>query len=101
MSLAERPPVRPTAAVAPTGDLDAATVDDLREEVDRLRRRGAGHIVVDLRDVTFIDSRGLGVLLVLRNDAIRAGHGFALLPGPPRVQRVFALTGTRGLFDWA
>jgi len=30
----------------------------------------------------------------------RARQSFALVPGPRDVQRVFALTATRGLFDW-
>ena len=101
MTLARLPQPGRTVVVAPTGDLDAATVDALHQEVSARRREGAGHIVVDLRGVSFIDSRGLGVLLVLRNDAKREGHELTLIPGSRRVQLVFALTGTRGLFEWS
>jgi hypothetical protein len=38
---------------------------------------------------------------MLRNDARRCGQRLTLVPGPPQVQRVFFLTGTRRLFDWA
>ena len=47
-----------------------------------------------------LDSTGLRVLLSLRNDAKRDGHSLVLIPGSPAVQRVFALTATRTLFDW-
>jgi anti-anti-sigma factor len=50
--------------------------------------------------VEFLDSMGLRVLLSLRNDAKRDGHSLVLVPGPRAVQRVFALTATRTLFDW-
>jgi anti-anti-sigma factor len=101
MSLADLTQSGSTAVVSPAGELDAATVEALGDEVTALRRAGAERVVVDLGGVTFLDSRGLGVLLVLRNDAKRAGQELLLVPGPPQVQRVFALTRTRGLFDWA
>ena len=87
--------------MAPTGDLDVASADVLRAEVQELRRAGAGRVVLDLAGVEFMDCAGLGSLLVLRNDAKRAKQSLTLLPGPPPVQRLFALTATRGLFDWA
>jgi hypothetical protein len=40
------------------------------------------------------------VLLALRNDAKRNGHALTLVPPAPTVGRIFAITGTRGLFDW-
>jgi len=36
----------------------------------------------------------------VRNDAKRARRRLDVVPGPPRVQRIFELTATRGLFDW-
>jgi anti-sigma B factor antagonist len=57
-------------------------------------------VVLDLSGLRFVDSQGLGLLLSLRNDAKRNGHSLTLVRGPAVVQRVFALTGTRGLFDW-
>jgi anti-anti-sigma factor len=76
-------------------------VDALQTEVRELRRSGVGRVVLDLRRVEFMDCAGLGVLIVLRNDAKRARQQLTLVPAPPRVQRLFALTRTRGLFDWA
>jgi anti-anti-sigma factor len=56
---------------------------------------------VDLRGVGFLDATALRTLLVLRNDARRARRALVLVPGSPTVQRVFTLTRTGGLFDWA
>ena len=93
-------PDRGEVAVVPSGEMDLASVDGLDREVRDLRRAGFDQVTIDLRDVTFIDSTGLRVLLSLRNDAARDGHHLALVPAVPSVQRIFDLTGTRGLFDW-
>lgn len=90
----------PEAAVVAVGDLDVASAELLEREVRELQRSGFEDIVIDLRGVTFLDSRGLRVLLGLRNDAKRNDHRLALVPGPVTVQRIFRLTATHGLFDW-
>jgi anti-sigma B factor antagonist len=93
-------PDRQEVIVVPRGELDLASADALDAEARRLRASGFAQIVIDLREVEFIDSTGLGVLLSLRNDAKRDGHDLTLVSGPRAVQRVFELTATRGLFDW-
>jgi anti-sigma B factor antagonist len=108
---AERPvPHRPFAisivhdedevAVVPVGELDLATSGKLEQEVRRVQTAGAARILLDLREVDFIDSTGLRMLLSLRNDAARNGHALTLAPPGPAGMRVLELTGTRGLFDW-
>jgi len=87
-------------AVVPAGELDLATADTVRQEVRQVKAAGVAHIVLDLREVDFIDSAGLRMLLGLRNDAKRNGHALTLRPPAPAVRRIFELTGTRGLFDW-
>ncbi len=86
--------------VAPSGELDLASVDELTREVHELWSDGARRVLVDLEPLEFIDSSGLRALLSLREDAVRDGHDLALRPGPPVVQRIFDLTGTRELFHW-
>jgi anti-anti-sigma factor len=94
--------VAPTAqvTVAPTGDFDAASYRSVEREVRQLYGSGVERVVLDLRNVGFLDSSGLRALISLRNDAKRTRRGLTLVPGPPGVQRIFVLTATRGLFDW-
>jgi anti-sigma B factor antagonist len=49
--------------IAPAGELDLASVDDFRAAVDEGLERAEGDVIVDLSDVAFIDSSGLGVIL--------------------------------------
>ena len=56
-------PERESVRVAPVGELDIATVEKLRAEVDRLREAGFTDLVLDLRGVRFLDSTGLRLVL--------------------------------------
>ena len=87
-------------SVAPRGELDLASADALARTVTDLWSAGADHILIDLRPLEFIDSSGLRTLLALREQAARDRREFELRAGPPVVQRIFDLTGTRELFRW-
>ncbi len=91
---------RDEVVVQLTGELDIASADALEREVRELRIDAIACVVIDLRGVDFIDSTGLRLLISLRNTAMCAGHGLMVVPGPPRVQRIFEPTATRGLCDW-
>lgn len=93
-------PAGTEVVVALTGDLDLAYADELERALRKLRYAGFECVVLDLRGVEFIDSTGLRLLITQRNAARREGHCLILVPGPRQVQRIFDLTGTRGLFSW-
>jgi anti-sigma B factor antagonist len=80
------------ARVAPVGELDLATVDKLRAEVDRQRESGLARLVLDLRGVRFLDSTGLRFVLELDSAAKANGQELALIRGPEVVHRIFEVT---------
>jgi anti-sigma B factor antagonist len=86
--------------LAVEGELELASADQLERSVARLQQPEIKRIVLDLSQVQFIDSSGLRVLLAVRNAAKRKGHALVLVAPAPSVQRIFEITGTRGLFDW-
>jgi anti-sigma B factor antagonist len=71
------------------GELDLATAPAFEAEVERIE--GAELVVFDLRELTFIDSTGLQV--ILRADAAtrRDGVEFAIVRGPRAVERLFGV----------
>jgi anti-sigma B factor antagonist len=81
--------------VRPCGDIDLATVDSLRRHIDQCVAAGPKHVVLDLRDVTFMDSTGLHLILETDAAARAAEWELQLIPGPAHVQRVFELAGLR------
>lgn len=74
--------------VAPVGEIDLATVDALSQALAAAREESES-IVLDLREVTFMDSAGLRLVL----EASRQGASFAVVRGPREVQRLFDLVG--------
>lgn len=72
------------------GELDLASAAEV-EPV--LREAGAEQRLLDLRDLTFMDSSGLRLILSAHAAARRDGRSLAIVPGPPAVQRVFQICG--------
>jgi anti-anti-sigma factor len=79
--------------VTPHGELELASAGEVVAQADVARREGLDELVLDLREVTFMDSTGLRIVVGLHRQAGDDGFAFAVIPGPPEVQRVFELTG--------
>lgn len=75
-----------------SGDLDAATAPRLEQVVER-RVAAASEIVLDLHDVSFMDSTGLRAILTCKELCRRNDCAFALTHGPAQVQRLFETCG--------
>lgn len=76
VTLAPRDP--PAAVVGLVGEHDTYSAQRLEHELGMLLEDGR-HIVVDLRDTTFIDSTTLSVLLTTRRRAEQTSLGFTLV----------------------
>jgi anti-anti-sigma factor len=76
--------------VAPKGEIDLSTVERLRAAIEEQER---DQLLLDLRDVDFLDSSGLTLILELHRRAEENGASFVLGRGPEPVQRIFAMTG--------
>jgi anti-sigma B factor antagonist len=89
-------PERDVVRVVPVGELDLATSPRLQHELLELRNSGFDHVVLDLRQLTFIDSSGIRVVVAEHRFAERADREFSLISGPPAIQRVLELCGMLG-----
>ena len=74
------------------GELDLASAPLLEAEVDRPEVTGAPNLLLDLRELQFIDSTGLRTLFSAFQRASERGQGFAVTDGSPQVQRLLAIT---------
>jgi anti-sigma B factor antagonist len=80
-----------------SGELDIYTVSTFRLDLETLDPASSS-LVLDLSDVTLLDSSGLGALVSLLNRA-RAGDGqLGLICPQRRIRRVFEITGLRKAF---
>jgi anti-anti-sigma factor len=57
--------------------------------------------MLDLRDLTFMDSFGLHLITAANDRAQLAGRRLVLLPGPQQVQRLLAVTGAADSLELA
>jgi anti-sigma B factor antagonist len=71
------------------GDLDLATSDELRVALEKAVEAGAEHVTVDLSEVSFLDSMGIGSLLIVH----RLGAALTLRHPVPDVRNVLEITG--------
>jgi anti-sigma B factor antagonist len=87
-----------TPVVTLRGEIDVATAPRVREQVVALVADGAWVLVLDLEEVEFIDSTGLGVLVGALKRVRTHGGDLHLAAVPPRVAKVLSITGLDGVF---
>lgn len=85
--------------VTASGELHMLTAPELGARVRTALRSGERRLVVDLADVQFIDSTGLGMLLSVLREVEHAGGSMAVVCANPTVLRLFAITGTDETLD--
>ena len=75
-----------------SGRLDAFASPDVRRQIIEALAQRSPRVVIDLADVTLIDSSGLGALVVAMKRAREAGGDVALASLQPKVRIIFELT---------
>jgi anti-anti-sigma factor len=94
-------PERERMRVVPHGELDVATVEQLEARIEQLRSRGFTTIALDLRQLTFMDSTGLRLLLRLNAESRANGFRFVVVDCEGPVRRLLRLTRIEGQFEYA
>jgi anti-sigma B factor antagonist len=80
------------ATVVVLGEVDMATAPQLREELTGLVDSGVTRLVLDCRELQFLDSSGIGVLIAVHK--LLDDSGSLTLDAPPaHVRKVLELTG--------
>jgi anti-anti-sigma factor len=87
------------ARVVVQGDLDLGAVPTLDERLTLLEQDGVKAIILDLRDLSFIDSTGLRALLAASSRAANDGHRLAIVGAPDSARRLFEITGTERILN--
>ena len=78
--------------VIPSGELDMSSTVEVAESIDALVRDGTEEIVLDLRELTFMDSAGVRLIVQQTRSPDRR---VSLIDGNEPVARLFDLTGLR------
>jgi anti-sigma B factor antagonist len=89
-------PLEDASLVRVAGEVDVTTIPRLRRELDAARDEGVT-VLLDLSDVTFMDSTGLHLLLEASRDSAGSEWGFFILRPSHVVQRLIAVSHTADL----
>jgi anti-sigma B factor antagonist len=80
------------AVVRTAGELDASTAPQLRDCFEELLRSDCHDVVVNMGELDFIDSTGLGVLVATLKRLRSAGGNLSLTEPKPQIRKVLELT---------
>lgn len=75
------------------GEVDISNADRLRSSIDMALEQPCEKVSLDLGDVPYIDSTGIGVLVGSAHRAAERGRGFAVVNVQPSVLRIIELLG--------
>jgi anti-sigma B factor antagonist len=96
----ERAGTASNPVVVARGEIDVATSPLLRSEFATVLAREPKEITLDLHDVSFIDSSGLGVLVgALKRLRESGGDRFVIVGAQDAVRKIFSITGLNTLFE--
>lgn len=73
------------------GELTMENVPDLKQEVEKTLKGDYGKLVLELSEVSFIDSSGIGFLVSMSTRVTNAGKSFSLLRPSPQVTKTLEL----------
>ncbi|MEH2404532.1 STAS domain-containing protein [Nostoc sp.] len=82
-----------------TGNLNATTSQDFRQNINNILESGAKIVLVDFKDVTFMDSSGLGALVLAFKTLRAADSKLVICSISEQVRILFELTNMDKVFE--
>ncbi|MDM8102649.1 STAS domain-containing protein [Oceanobacillus oncorhynchi] len=82
-----------------SGEIDAYTAPELKETLMPLMRESGNEIEVDLENVQYMDSTGLGVFVSALKASKESGSHYTLKNVQNRVFRIFEITGLSEIIE--
>ena len=82
--------------VAATGEVDVSCASELRDAIDAALAGDASSVTIDLAEVPYIDSTGIGVLVGAAHRGADAGKAVRVANPQRNVRRVLDMLGVTG-----
>ena len=77
--------------IRPAGSLDSNTYTDLQEHITAVTQSKPRALVLDLKDLSYISSAGIRVVIAAQKSMKAAGGGFAIVNLQPQIRKVFEI----------
>ncbi|NJK74770.1 MAG: STAS domain-containing protein [Oscillatoriales cyanobacterium RU_3_3] len=85
--------------IQPSGILDGTKAGEFRQEINLLVEEGADVVLIDFQDVTFMDSSGLGALVLALKTVRAAGSQLVVCSINEQIRILFELTSMDRVFE--
>ena len=82
-----------------SGDLDTGTSDKAQETINQIIDGGANNVLISLRDVGFVSSAGLRILLVAAKKIVSIDGTLRISDLNDTVHDVFEISGFSSIFN--
>jgi anti-sigma B factor antagonist len=82
-----------------SGEVDLATAEMLRDALVKAEGESASGMVLDLHQVGFLDSTGIGELVGVHRRLRKSGRPLALVVPQGPIRKILAITGMDGVLD--
>ena len=81
------------ARICPVGELDIASAPELERAIAEAGAEPGAQLVLDLRELTFMDSSGLRTLAQTNAQAGKGEFELSIIRGPRQIERVLEISG--------
>jgi anti-sigma B factor antagonist len=92
--------VENTAVIYPRGHLDAHNVERFEKEILKLIENDYANIVVNCKDLNYISSAGMGIIMGYLDEIREKGGDIKLCSVSERVYEIFDLVGFTEIYDF-
>ena len=86
-----------TTRIAPSGELDIASAPEFESAIAEATAEPGAKLILDLRELTFMDSTGLRALAQTNARSDEAGFALSIVRGPRQIERVLEISGLADL----
>ncbi|MZQ82519.1 anti-sigma factor antagonist [Paenibacillus sp. 5J-6] len=81
-----------------SGELDLSAASELSAVLDSVVSQGDQNLTLDLKELRYIDSTGIGLIVSVLKVRAAMGASFRIQHIPARIQRLFEITGVARYF---
>lgn len=81
------------AHISPSGELDIASAPELERAIAEATAEPGAQLVLDLRELTFMDSSGLRTLAQTNAQATKGQFELSIIRGQRQIERVLEISG--------
>ena len=99
MIVAEYDPTTDELVASLKGDIDIYAAPEMKEKLALLIEKYKSNIVIDCKELNYIDSTGLGALVALLKKAKDYDKGIRIINIKPYIRKLFTITGLEKMFS--